>query len=334
MMRSFLQKLHFGRAHQSKKPKKERQTPKTDEKQHQPGENEKEHDVTKNQRQRRPPRLVRLRRTPPTASAAAPTLPCHPLPTTTKVPTAAATPTTKTTTNPTITTEIRRRDNSRSELSKRRPKSSDRSTTMLTVYTCTSGSNPLTSFSVDVWMKISMFLSRRDISHLRLASLGIRPRQTAVTLHPALTNHLNLNLDSAPWHDWVWKKEASDDNQLARLWCRRDGIIDFPRDISNAELELFVHHKEYLSRAKKVSFGRCRNLTVDWFEECLPSLSHLDYIEICLPPHINNEELSRCLPHLMHVTRLNCVGCSQLNEYGFELIGQLTRLKELYFLHW
>jgi hypothetical protein len=183
-------------------------------------------------------------------------------------------------------------------------------------------------------MKISMFLSRRDISHLRLASLGIRPRQAAITLHPALTNHLNLNLDYAPWQDWVWKEEASDDHQLARLWCRRDGIIDFPRDISNAELELFVHRKEYLSRAKKVSFGRCRNLTVDWFEECLPSLSHLEYIEICLPPHINNEELSQCLPYLMHVTRLNCVGCSQLNEYGFELIGQLTRLQELYFLHW
>ena len=322
-MRSFLQQFHFGLARQRKKPNNE---------QHQSPEEkgglagDKKHNVIPKNQRRRPPRLIRLRRTPPPTSAAAPPLPTRP-------PTSSST-TTTTANNPTTTTDIRRRVESRTERSKRRIKSSDRSTATLTVYTCAVGSTPFTSFPIDLWMKISVFLSRRDISHLRLASLGIRPRQSAITLHPALTSHLNLNLDYAPWHDWVWKNDVRDDAQLARVWCRRDGIIDFPRDISNAELEMFIHHKEYLSRSKKVSFGRCRNLTVEWFEECLPSLSHLEYIEICLPPHINNEEFSRCLPHLMHITRLNCVGCSQLNEYGFELIGQLKQVKELYFLHW
>lgn len=323
-MRSFFQKINFGRDRRSKKPTNEQHAP--EEKVHPAGE--KKHGIIQKNQQRRPPRLIRLRRTPLASAAAAPPLPSPSFPGTTTPTQAAATATA--TTRPTarnlttITTEIRRRDNSRSDRSKRQ----------LTVYACSSGSNPFTSFPIDVWMKITTFLSRRDISHIRLASLGIRPRHAAITLSPALTNHLNLNLDYAPWYDWVWKKEAYDANQLARAWCRRDGIIDFPRDISNAELVIFIHVKEYLSRAKKVNFGRCRNLTVDWFEECLPSLSHLEYIEICLPPHISNEELSRCLPHLMHVTRLNCVGCSQLDEYGFELIGQLTQLKELYFLHW
>lgn len=341
-MPSFLpKKFHFGRVRQSKKPKEEQQPSK--EKEKLPGSEKDRLPKPKNQCLR-PPRLVRLRRTPtPSAAAAAATTATTSFPTPTPTPPTTTKPVTKPAA--TTTTDIRESRTERNSNRRLKIKSSDRSTTALAIYTGNNNNyNPFTSFPVETWMKITIFLSRRDISHLRLASLGIRPRHAAVTLHPALTSHLNLNLDYAPWYDWVWKSDSTsihqqqrgyeDDNQLARAWCRRDGIIDFPRDISNAELEIFIHHKEYLSRAKKVSFGRCRNLTVDWFEECLPTLSHLEYIEICLPPHINNEELSRCLPHLIHVTRLNCVGCSQLNEYGFELIGQLKQLKELYFLHW
>lgn len=163
--------------------------------------------------------------------------------------------------------------------------------------------------------------------HLRLASVGV-PR--AITLNPALTSHLSLNLDKCPWYDWVWTKRIEHDH-LARIWCRREGVIDFPRDISNHELEIFIS-KDYLGRANKVSFGRCRKLTVEWFE-LLQELQHVKCIEVGLPPYITDEQLSRLIPHLQHATRLNCVGCSQLTDNGFRLLGHLRELKELYFLH-
>jgi len=162
--------------------------------------------------------------------------------------------------------------------------------------------------------------------NLRLASLGI---QRAITLNPALTSRLNLNLDNCPWYDWVWKKRIDHDH-LARIWCRRKGVIDFPRDITNEELEIFLA-KDYLQRATKVSFGRCRKLTVEWFE-LLRELRHVE-CEVGLPPYITDEELSRSIPYLQHATRLNCVGCSQLTNDGFRKLGMLRDLKELYFLH-
>lgn len=198
--------------------------------------------------------------------------------------------------------------------------------TALTVFN-SSGENPFTTFHLDVWINISGYLKCDDVMNLRLASLGV-PR--AVTLNPALTDHLSLNLDKCPWYDWVWKRRI-DHEMLARIWCRRDGLIDFPRDISNEELEIFLTN-DYLARAKRVSFGRCRKLSVEWFE-MLPQLRHVE-VEVGLPPLITDEELARYVPFLQHVTRLNCVGCSQLSNDGFKLLGHLRDLKELYFLHW
>jgi hypothetical protein len=189
------------------------------------------------------------------------------------------------------------------------------------------GEDPFTSFHLDIWMNVSKYLRCGDVMNLRLASLGV-PR--AVTLNPALTNHLTLNLDECPWYDWVRKKRVDHDH-LARMWCRRAGVVDFPRDITNSELEIFLS-KGYLGGATRVSFGRCQNLTVDWLE-LLHELRHLD-IEVGLPSSITDDELSLYIPPLQHVRRLNCVGCSHLTDDGFNLLGKLRDLKELYFLHW
>jgi hypothetical protein len=189
------------------------------------------------------------------------------------------------------------------------------------------GDDPFTSFHLDIWMNVSRYLRCGDVMNLRLASLGV-PR--AITLNPALTSHLTLNLDQCPWYDWVRKKRVDHDH-LARMWCRRAGVIDFPRDITNSELEIFLS-RGYLGGATRVSFGRCQNLTVDWLE-LLHELRHLD-IEVGLPSSITDDELSRYIPFLQHVRRLNCVGCSHLTDDGFNLLGKLRDLKELYFLHW
>lgn len=178
-------------------------------------------------------------------------------------------------------------------------------------------------------MNITKYLTHKEVSKLRLASLGM-PR--AITLNPALTCHLSLNLDKCPWQDWIWKSRIIDNEHLARIWCRRSGFINFPKDITDDELDIFIA-KDYLGRAKRVSFGRCRALSVQWFE-ILRRLKHLKEIEVALPPHITDEELSSAIPYLQHVSRLNCVGCSQLTNNGFRLLGHLRELKELYFLHW
>ena len=188
--------------------------------------------------------------------------------------------------------------------------------------------NPFVSFQVEVWMNVTKFLKCEEVMNLRLASLGI-PR--AVTLNPALTSHLSLNLDKTPWDDWIWKKRIDHDH-LARTWCRREGVIDFPRDITNDELRIFLS-KDFLKRAKKVSFARSRKLTVEWFE-MLREMGHVRCIEVGLPPFITDDELYEIIPYLQYVTRLNCVGCSQLTDTGFKLLGHLRDLKELYFLHW
>ena len=62
--------------------------------------------------------------------------------------------------------------------------------------------------------------------------------------------------------------------------------------------------------------------------------SHLEEIEVGLPSSITDEELSRVIPLLQRVSRINCVGCSQLTDDGFKLLGKLRDLRELYFLHW
>ncbi len=177
-------------------------------------------------------------------------------------------------------------------------------------------------------MNITKYLKCNEVMDLRLASLGI-PR--AITLNPALTSHLTLNLDKCPWYDWIYKKHLDHDH-LARIWCRREGVIDFPRDIDNSELDIFIS-KDYLGKAMRVSVGRCRKLTVEWFE-LLREMRHLEEVEVGLPPFITDEELATYIPYLQYVTRLNCVGCSQLTNDGFKLLGRLRGLKELYFLHW
>ena len=198
--------------------------------------------------------------------------------------------------------------------------------TALTVFT--PGTNPFLDFQVDLWIHIASYLKCEDLMNFKLASVGI-PR--CVTLNPALTNRLTLNLDKCPWYEWIWNRSLDYDH-LARNWCRRSGIIDFPRDITNNELEIFLS-KDYLGRSRRVSFGRCRKLTVEWFE-MLEYMRHLDCIEVGLPPYITDEELADVIPYLQHATRLNCVGCSQLTNNGFKLLGHLRDLKELYFLHW
>mmetsp|Transcript_18007 Transcript_18007/g.36905 ORF Transcript_18007/g.36905 Transcript_18007/m.36905 type:complete len:466 (-) Transcript_18007:126-1523(-) len=188
-------------------------------------------------------------------------------------------------------------------------------------------SNPFSSLNLELWVSISKFLRADDVKNLRLASLGV-PR--AHPLNPALTSHLSLNLDNCPWNDWVWKKKI-DHEHLARRWCRREGAIKFPKDITDEELDIFIS-KGYLDRSRKVSFIRCRKLTVDWFD-MLRNISNVEFIEVALPTSITDEELRDNLDHLKLVTRLNCVGCSNLSNNGFKQLAELTGLRELYFLH-
>ncbi|KAK1745107.1 leucine-rich repeat domain-containing protein [Skeletonema marinoi] len=152
---------------------------------------------------------------------------------------------------------------------------------------------------------------------LRLASLGI---PDAATLNPRLTSHLVLNLDNCPYIDWIWKK-GSDNEDIARKWCSRDGKVDFPKDITNDELELFIS-RGYLHGTKRASFARCRKLTVEWFEL---------FIEVSLPNSITDNELKKATRYLKGVDRLNCIGSSALKNYKY--LGELSNLRELHFLH-
>lgn len=181
-----------------------------------------------------------------------------------------------------------------------------------------------TSIHVELWLCISKYLPCKDVMNLRLASLGI---PGAVTLNPRLTNHLVLNLDNCPYVDWIWTK--SGDVQLARKWCCRDGKVDFPKDITNDELELFIS-RGYLHEAKRVSFARCRKLTVEWFE-LLKGLSRVKFIEVALPTSITDRELIKATRYLKRVDRLNCIGTSALTNY--KCLGELSNLIELHFLH-
>ena len=190
-----------------------------------------------------------------------------------------------------------------------------------------SGSTPFSSIHVEVWVSISKFLRCDDVKNLRLASLGV---SRAVTLNPNLTSHLSLNLDECPWHDWIWKK-CIDYEHLARRWCRREGCIKFPPDLTNNDLEVFIS-KDYLRDSSRVSFARCKKLTVDWFS-MIPDLANVKSIEVALPPSISDQDLRSSIDSLKYVTRINCVGCSTLTNTGFHQLGELTGLKDLYFLH-
>ena len=202
----------------------------------------------------------------------------------------------------------------------------EKNKTALVVYN-PSGSNAFTSLNLDLWISISKFLRCDDVKNLRLAALGV-PR--AWPIQPAITGHLSLNLDNCPWNDWVEKKRI-DHEHLARKWCRREGSINFPRDITNHELEVFIS-KGYLDRSNRVNFVQCRKLKVDWFE-LLRNIANVEFIEVALPPLITDEELRRSLGYLKLATRLNVVGCSVLTNNGFKLLAELTDLKEIYFLH-
>ena len=190
-----------------------------------------------------------------------------------------------------------------------------------------SGSAPFSSLHLEVWVSISKFLRCDDVRNLRLASLGV---SRAVTLNPALTSHLSLNLDECPWHDWTWKK-CIDYEHLARRWCRREGCIKFPPGLTNNDLEVFIS-KDYLRDSNRVSFARCKKLTVDWFG-MISDLANVESIEVAIPPNITDEELRGSIDSLKSVTRINCVGCSTLTNTGFQQLGDLTDLKDLYFLH-
>lgn len=189
----------------------------------------------------------------------------------------------------------------------------------------TSANTAFTSIQVELWMDISKYLPCEDVMNLRLASLGI---PGAVTLNPRLTSHLVLNLDNCPHSDWIWKK-GSDTEHLARKWCRRDGKVDFPKDITNDELDIFIS-RGYLHGAKRVSFARCRKLNVEWFQ-LLKGLGRLDFIEVSLPTSITDSELIKAIRYLRKVDRLNCVGTSALTNY--KCLGELSNLRELHFLH-
>ncbi|KAL7494025.1 hypothetical protein ACHAWT_002794 [Skeletonema menzelii] len=181
-----------------------------------------------------------------------------------------------------------------------------------------------TSVQVELWMSIVKYLPCKDIMNLRLASLGI---PDAVTLNPRLTGHLVLNLDNCPYIDWIWKK-GSDNENLARKWCCRDGKIDFPKDITNDEVELFIS-RGYLQETNRVSFARCRKLTVEWFE--LVKEIRSQFIEVSLPTSITDSELKKVTRYLKKVDRLNCIGTSALTNY--KSLGELSNLRELHFLH-
>lgn len=190
-----------------------------------------------------------------------------------------------------------------------------------------SGLAPFSSLHLDVWVSISKFLRCDDVRNLRLASLGV-PR--AVTLNPALTSHLSLNLDRCPWNDWIWKKRI-DYERLARRWCQREGCVKFPPGITNNDLDVFIS-KDFLRDSEKISFVRCKRLTVDWLD-MIRRLDHIRCIEVAIPPTTTDDELGNAIESLKSVTRLNCVGCSALTDKGFQKFGELTHLEELYFLH-
>ena len=189
------------------------------------------------------------------------------------------------------------------------------------------GSKPFTSLHLEVWVIISQYLQCDDVRNLRLASLGV---SRAVTLNPALTSHLSLNLDKCPWNDWIWKK-CIDYEHLARRWCKREGCIEFPPGLTNNDLEVFIS-KDYLRDSRRISFVRCKKLKVDWFD-MLPDVANVEHIEVALPPTTTDEDLKRYIESLKLVTRINCVGCSALTEQGFQQLGELTCVQELYFLH-
>ena len=188
----------------------------------------------------------------------------------------------------------------------------------------TAANAAFTSIQVELWIGIAKYLSCKDIMNLRLASLGI---PDAVTLNPRLTSHLVLNLDNCPYIEWIWKK-GTENEHVARKWCCRDGKIDFPKDITNDELELFIS-RGYLHETKRVSFARCRKLTVEWFE--LVKSIRSEFIEVSLPTSITDSELKKSTRYLKKVDRLNCIGTSELKNY--KCLGELTNLRELHFLH-
>jgi len=189
----------------------------------------------------------------------------------------------------------------------------------------TAANTPFTSIQVELWIGIAKYLPCKDVMSLRLASLGI---PDAATLNPRLTSHLVLNLDNCPYIDWIWKK-GSDNEDIARKWCSRDGKVDFPKDITNDELELFIS-RGYLHGTKRASFARCRKLTVEWFE-LVKRLGRLEFIEVSLPTSITDSELKKATRYLKGVDRLNCIGSSALKNYKY--LGELSNLRELHFLH-
>jgi hypothetical protein len=217
-------------------------------------------------------------------------------------------------------------DAARSETKKERKIRKEKEAVAIVPYDSSRG-NPLSTLHLDIWVNVSKFLKCDDVRNLRLASLGV-PR--AVTLNPAVTSHLSLNLDNCPWEDWTWKKRV-DYEHLARKWCKRDGCIKFPPGMTNNDLDVFIS-KDYLRDSNKVSFVRCKKLTVDWLEMLL-RIANVSCLEVAIPPPTIDEELRNALESLKLVTRLNCVGCSGLSDGGFQYLGELTGLKELFFLH-
>lgn len=196
-----------------------------------------------------------------------------------------------------------------------------------------SAQRPFSSLPLEAWIRISEYLHCDDIRHLRLSSLGV---PHAVTLHPSLTRHLALNLEHCPYYkDWIWNGSV-DYEHHARKWCRdRLGPVVFPPDTTENDLDVFLS-KGYLMDCdvRHVSFARCKKLSVDWFD-MLPRMAGVDRnIEVAMPPSITDDELRNIVGNLQFVSRINCVGCSALtNHNGFPLLGELTNLKELYFLH-
>jgi len=188
-------------------------------------------------------------------------------------------------------------------------------------------STPFSSFQLELWMDITKYLRASDVMNLRLASLGI---PGAVTLNPRLTSHLTLNLDKCPYLDWIWTK-SSDHEQLARKWCSLEGMVDFPKDISNEELELFIS-RGYLNETKRVSFARCRKLTVESFELLKGLGCAVEFIEVSLPTSITDNELRKANRYV-NVHRLVCIGTSSLTNSGYGALGELRTLTELHFLH-
>lgn len=189
---------------------------------------------------------------------------------------------------------------------------------------------PFVSFQVELWTAIAKYLRANDVMNLRLASVGI---PGAVTLSPRLTSHLILNLDNCPYMDWIWNK-SKDQERIIRKWCRREGPtgkVDFPKNITNDELELFIS-RGFLNETKRASFTRCKKLTSEWFE-LLKGLGRIEFIEVALPTSITDSELKKTIRYLK-VNRLNCIGTSSLTNSGYRALGDLdSTVTELHFLH-